>query len=72
MNAEPDAAAQLRIEVHRGEPTPEELAAALAVVSAAYADETASAVAEDHPRPSAWQISARGLREPLNRDLGWR
>lgn len=66
------AAGALRVEVHRGNPTAEELAAALAVVTAAYAEEAASAVAEQDVRPSAWQISRRGLREPLRRDLGWR
>lgn len=61
-----------RVDVRCGEPTPEELAAVVSVVREAYLREAAEALAEPEPRPSAWQISARGLREPLRRDLGWR
>jgi len=61
----------VRIDVRRGQPTAEELAAVVAVVSEAYQTEAAAALAEDEPRPSAWQISARALRAPLRRDLGW-
>jgi hypothetical protein len=28
-------------------------------------------VADEDRRPSGWQISARALRAPLRRDLGW-
>lgn len=66
-----DATAGLPLRVLRGAPTPEELAAAVAVVTESYQCEVATAVAEEDVRPSAWQVSARGLREPLRRDLGW-
>lgn len=59
-------------EVLRGDPTPEELAAVVAVVSDAYRREAEGALAEPAPHASAWQVSARGLRTPLDRDLGWR
>ncbi|GGH37453.1 acyl-CoA carboxylase subunit epsilon [Microbacterium album] len=59
-----------RVEVVRGRPTEEELAALLAVVGEAYTREAAEAVA-DEPRPSAWQVSRRRLRRPLARDLPW-
>lgn len=67
----PPADDALRLDVRRGSPTPEELAAVIAVVSEAYTSEAAAAVAADQPRASAWQVSARALREPLRRDLGW-
>lgn len=58
------------VEVHRGSPTEEELAALLAVVGEAYREEAAETT--DAPaRPSRWQISARGLRPPLQRERGW-
>ena len=59
------------IEVLRGAPTEEELAALIAVVSEAYAGEAAEAVADDAPTRSAWAVSARALRQPLRRELGW-
>lgn len=61
----------VRVDVLRGEPTAEELAAVVAVVTEAYEREASDAVAEDEPRPSAWQVSARALRPPLRRDIGW-
>ncbi|WP_029146194.1 acyl-CoA carboxylase subunit epsilon [Microbacterium luticocti] len=61
----------LRVEVVRGNPTDEELAALIAVVSEVYAREEASATASDAPSRTAWELSARNLREPLRRDLGW-
>lgn len=68
--AEPtDLGALLRVTA--GDPTPEELAAIVAVVTEAYERENAQAVAESSPRRSAWQVSARGLRTPLQRELGW-
>lgn len=57
--------------VVRGTPTPEELAAAVVVVSEAYARETADATAPEGATRSRWELSARGLRAPLNRDAGW-
>ncbi|WP_282837156.1 acyl-CoA carboxylase subunit epsilon [Microbacterium flavum] len=74
MSAEPagDGPAEaVRVDIRRGEPTPEELAAVVSVVSEAYTREAADAVAEPEPRPSAWQVSARALREPLRREIGW-
>ncbi|MGB4135261.1 MAG: acyl-CoA carboxylase subunit epsilon [Microbacterium sp.] len=58
------------IEVVRGEPTPEELAALLAVLGETYADEVAGAVAAK-TRISAWDRTRRGLRTPLRRDIPW-
>ncbi|MFC7789292.1 acyl-CoA carboxylase subunit epsilon [Microbacterium sp. MAHUQ-60] len=59
-----------RIEIVRGTPTEEELAALLAVVSDAYVRESDEAVA-DEKRISVWQRTQRGLRTPLRRDLPW-
>ncbi|MDI9892062.1 MULTISPECIES: acyl-CoA carboxylase subunit epsilon [unclassified Microbacterium] len=55
----------------RGTPTPEELAAAIVVVSEAYARESADATAPETSARSRWELSARGLRAPLDRDAGW-
>ena len=67
--ASPDVGALLRVTA--GNPTPEELAAIVAVVSESYQREAAEAVAAPAPKRSAWQVSARGLRTPLDRDRGW-
>ncbi|UUT35760.1 acyl-CoA carboxylase subunit epsilon [Microbacterium elymi] len=64
-------ASTLRVDVVRGTPTDEELAALIAVVTEVYSQEEASATAADRSDRSAWQISARSLRSPLRRDLGW-
>ncbi|MFT4213969.1 MAG: acyl-CoA carboxylase epsilon subunit [Microbacterium sp.] len=69
--AEAPSAAVLRIDVPRGNPTAEELAAVVAVVTEAYQGEAATALAEEDPRFSAWQLSARALRSPLRREVGW-
>lgn len=61
----------LRVEIRRGTPTAEELAAVVAVVTEAYEHEASAAVADPEPRPSAWRVSARALREPLRREIGW-
>ncbi|WP_298743361.1 acyl-CoA carboxylase subunit epsilon [uncultured Microbacterium sp.] len=61
----------VRLRVLSGEPTPEELAAVMAVVTEAYEGEAAAAVTEDAPLTSAWQISARALRPTLRRDIAW-
>jgi len=58
-------------EIVRGTPTPEELAAAVVVVSEAYAAEAADAVAPEPVARSRWELSARGLRTPLDRNAGW-
>ncbi|MEJ6556227.1 acyl-CoA carboxylase subunit epsilon [Microbacterium esteraromaticum] len=59
-----------RMEIVRGNPTEEELAALIAVVAEAYSHETEEAVAEE-PRISAWQRTQRGIRRPLRRDIPW-
>lgn len=67
-----DAAEQrVRIDVLRGAPTEEELAALIAVVSEAYTGEAAEAVADDSARRSGWELSQRALRQPIDRELGW-
>ena len=66
-----DALPPVGIDVRRGSPTEEELAALIAVVSQEYAAESAEAVADDRPTRSAWSVSQRGLRQPLRRDVGW-
>lgn len=73
MTGEQDAAgdAGITVEVLRGNPTDEELAALIAVVTESYAVEAASQLADDSPTRTAWEIHARGLRTPLRRDLGW-
>lgn len=66
-NAEP---ATPHLQVRRGTAAPEELAAVIAVVSEALAQEASTAIA-DEPSVSAWQISARGVRGDLRRDVPW-
>lgn len=61
----------LSIDVRRGDPTSEELAALIAVVSEAYATEAADALASDQSTRSAWSVSQRALRTPLPRERGW-
>lgn len=58
-------------EVVRGTPTEEELAAAIVVVGEAYVREVADATVPDDAPRSRWELSARGLRTPLNRTAGW-
>jgi hypothetical protein len=65
------AAESVTIDVLRGTPTEEELAALIAVVSEAYVGEAAEAVADDSARRTGWELSQRALRQPLRRDLGW-
>lgn len=60
----------LTLEITRGTASDEELAALIAVVSDAYANESAEAVA-DVPQVSAWMRTARPLRTPLRRDIPW-
>ncbi len=59
------------VEVVRGAPTAEELAAAIVVVSEEYAREVAGATVSDEPVRSRWELDARGLRAPLDRAAGW-
>ncbi|WP_194409137.1 acyl-CoA carboxylase subunit epsilon [Microbacterium cremeum] len=70
--ADDTAREAVTIDVLRGAPTEEELAALIAVVSEAYATEAAEAVADDAARRSGWELSQRAIRQPLRRDLGWR
>lgn len=72
MSLAGDEAAGVRIDVHRGAPTEDELAALIAVVTEAYSGEAAEAVAADDTTRSAWSLTQRSLRTPLRRDLGWR
>ncbi|MFC4138851.1 MULTISPECIES: acyl-CoA carboxylase subunit epsilon [unclassified Microbacterium] len=58
------------VEVVRGNPTDEELAALVAIVSEAYTSEVAAAVA-DETRVSAWMSTRRPMRTPLRRDIPW-
>jgi hypothetical protein len=60
----------LRVDVRRGHPTEEELAAVIAVVTVGYSEESEDARA-DESRRSAWELSQRSLRSPLRRDVGW-
>jgi hypothetical protein len=74
MTAPSDAAPSadsMRVDVLRGSPRSDELAALLAVVTEAYAEESAGATADDTAARSGWSLSQRSLRTPLRRDLGW-
>lgn len=62
---------ELSIRVTSGEPTPEELAAVIAVISETYAAEVHDARSEDKPEPSEWMRTRRQMRSSLNRDLGF-
>ncbi|MCK9913243.1 MULTISPECIES: acyl-CoA carboxylase subunit epsilon [Microbacterium] len=70
---ETDAASPVpvRIDVRRGNPTDEELAAIVAVVTEAFAAEQAGAVAAPARRPSGWQLTRRALRTSFDRRGGW-
>jgi len=61
----------MRVDVLRGAPRADELAALMAVVTEAYAEESAGATADDEAVRSSWALSQRSLRAPLRRDLGW-
>ncbi len=62
---------ELTLELHRGNATPEELAALIAVVTEAYTGEAAAALAEERSLPTPWSRSQRALRSPLPRGIGW-
>lgn len=74
MTGQPDRSSSAEqpptIEITRGSATEEELAALIAVVSHAYAQESADAVA-DEPVVSAWTRTQRPMRTPLRRDIPW-
>jgi len=61
----------ITVDVLRGAPTDLELAALVAVVSEAYVEEAAAAVADDTAVRSAWSVSQRSFRQPLRREVGW-
>lgn len=67
----PADTAGMRVDVLRGSPTGDELAALIAVVTEAYAEESAAATADDTVARTGWTLSQRSLRGPLRRDLGW-
>lgn len=69
--SEPATDDDVTIDVLRGAPTEEELAALIGVVSESYALESAAALADDEHERTAWSLSQRALREPLRRELGW-
>ena len=64
------APAPVMLEVTRGTAIEEELAALIAVLGDAYANEQAEATVEE-PRVSAWTRTQRPLRRPLRRDIPW-
>jgi hypothetical protein len=70
-SADESARDAMRVDVRRGAPNADELAAMIAVVTEAYAEETAAATADDEATRSGWSLSQRSLRTPLRRDLGW-
>lgn len=62
-----------RFSVIAGNPSPAELAAVSAVLSAAVEEQGDLAPDADPSRQSAWQRSQRGIRTPLTRGAGaWR
>lgn len=61
----------LSVNVLRGAPSDEELAAVVAVLSDSYVAEVAAALADDPAPESAWQRTRRNLRTPLRRDIPW-
>ena len=61
----------MRVDVLRGSASSDELAALIAVVTEAYADESAHATADDSVARNGWALSQRSVRAPLRRDLGW-
>ncbi|MFE6997706.1 acyl-CoA carboxylase subunit epsilon [Microbacterium sp. NPDC057659] len=70
MTEQPEQSDVPIVEVVRGNPTDEELAALVAIVSEAYTTEVAGAVA-DEARVSAWMSTRRPMRTPLRRDIPW-
>ena len=58
-----DETAGLSVRVLSGAPTPEELAAVIAVVTEAYASEAKRATTEDKGPTTAWARSAHSMRQ---------
>ncbi len=61
----------LSVAVTRGTPTPEELAAVIAVISETYAAEVEDAKSEDKPEPSEWMRTRRQMRRAPDRNVGF-
>ena len=63
----------MRVDVLRGSPRSDELAALLAVVTEAYAEESAAATVDDEAaRPKRWSlVAALAARSPCGGTLGW-
>jgi len=62
----------LEIRVVRGNPTPQELAAVTAVLTAVIEEEKAAEELAANDVASAWERTQRPLRDNLNTRLGWR
>ncbi len=67
MSENPD----LSIAVTSGEPTPEELAAVIAVISETYVAEVEAAKTEDKPGLSEWMRTRRQMRSSPDRNVGF-
>ena len=68
-----DAEHGINVRILRGSPTPVEIAAVTAVLTAAVLEESAAADAVPSHGPSAWQRSQRVMRAPLMAGPGrWR
>lgn len=61
----------LPIDIVRGNPTDDEVAALIAVVSAAYQQEAASATVPEAASPSAWMRSVRAPRSVPKPGTRW-
>ncbi|MFL0565681.1 acyl-CoA carboxylase epsilon subunit [Microbacterium sp. 179-I 1D1 NHS] len=70
MSQPDDTAPTAPVQVRRGDASPEELAAVVAVVSEALIREEQTAVA-DEPAVSAWRASGRGIHRGIRRDVPW-
>jgi hypothetical protein len=62
----------LEIRVVRGNPTPQELAAVTAVLTAVLAEETAADELAARETISTWERTQRPLRDDLETRVGWR
>lgn len=67
---DPSSGRSISLELVRGTATEDELAALIAVLSDAYSNEEATAVASA-PTVSAWTRTQRPIRTPLRRDIPW-
>ena len=62
----------LPIRVVRGNPTPQELAAVTAVLTAVLAEESAAEELAARETTSVWERTQRPLRDDLDTRSGWR